>query len=73
MASYTEYIHSLSNNAKQLQTNSIMKNLLSITLRLTCGALILISIASMQGCGQKGPLEIERPQVVQEEENEQTK
>lgn len=36
---------------------------------------IIIALAAMvvQACGQKGPLEVERPQVQQEKELEDTK
>lgn len=35
-------------------------------------ALLLLALAT-SACGQKGPLEVERPQVTQEEELEETK
>jgi predicted small lipoprotein YifL len=50
-----------------------MNTKLISTLRLFSVATFLLSILLMQGCGQKGPLELERPQVVQEEELEETK
>lgn len=36
-------------------------------------ATILLLALSASACGQKGPLEVERPQVTQEEELEETK
>ncbi len=35
--------------------------------------LLLIALGSLQACGQKGPLEVERPQVQQEEDPEGTR
>ena len=37
-------------------------------------SLLLLSIAiGLSACGQKGPLEVERPQVYQEQEQEESK
>jgi predicted small lipoprotein YifL len=46
-----------------------MKNYRNLTLQL---CFLLIGFSALSACGQKGPIEIERPPSVQEDELEQT-